>query len=179
MELLVQAVTPYREALEGTNQGGPVPAVGRDTKQSWERHPAGGGAERRCAARWICWPKQCSHRAALEVRTKEDLPQEWARTQNNLGTAILREGERTTVRPGDGIVCSGCAGLPGGVGNLYQVGPAPALGRDTEQYRHRSSFIRACRAAVRRPQNRLLRQSKPAGQRWKIIPRRTCPRTGQ
>jgi tetratricopeptide (TPR) repeat protein len=33
-------------------------------------------------------------RAALEERTRERVPLDWARTQNNLGTALARLGER-------------------------------------------------------------------------------------
>ena len=35
-------------------------------------------------------------RSALEVRTKADLPQEWAATQNDLGNALMDEGERAS-----------------------------------------------------------------------------------
>jgi len=37
-----------------------------------------------------------AYRAALEVRTKADLPQDWAGTQNNLGNALLDQGERSS-----------------------------------------------------------------------------------
>src|SRR5436853_2762533 len=33
-------------------------------------------------------------RKALEVRTREQLPQDWAMTQNNLGTVLRSQGER-------------------------------------------------------------------------------------
>ena len=33
-------------------------------------------------------------RQALAVQTRDDLPQDWAATQNNLGTALARLGER-------------------------------------------------------------------------------------
>ncbi|WGH78123.1 helix-turn-helix domain-containing protein [Jannaschia ovalis] len=35
-----------------------------------------------------------THRAALEVRTRDALPMDWAMTQNNLGNALLTLGER-------------------------------------------------------------------------------------
>ncbi len=35
-----------------------------------------------------------AYRAALEVRSREALPRDWAMTQNNLGTALLSLGER-------------------------------------------------------------------------------------
>jgi tetratricopeptide (TPR) repeat protein len=33
---------------------------------------------------------------ALEVRTRADLPQDWAKVENNLGNALRDEGERNT-----------------------------------------------------------------------------------
>ena len=36
-----------------------------------------------------------AYRAALEVRTREQLPQDWAMTQNNLGIALQEQGIRT------------------------------------------------------------------------------------
>ena len=36
-----------------------------------------------------------AYRSALEVRTKAELPQDWARTQNNLGTALRELGRRS------------------------------------------------------------------------------------
>jgi hypothetical protein len=35
-------------------------------------------------------------RSALEVRTREELPQDWAETQNLLGTVLVEQGRRTT-----------------------------------------------------------------------------------
>jgi tetratricopeptide (TPR) repeat protein len=37
-----------------------------------------------------------AYRAALEVYTKPDLPQNWASTQNNLGVALVNQGERSS-----------------------------------------------------------------------------------
>ena len=36
-----------------------------------------------------------AYRQALEVRTRETLPQDWAMTQNNLGNALRDQGIRT------------------------------------------------------------------------------------
>ena len=36
-----------------------------------------------------------AYRQALEVRTREQLPQQWAMTQNNLGVALQEQGIRT------------------------------------------------------------------------------------
>ncbi|MEO8812605.1 MAG: hypothetical protein ABI376_06815, partial [Caulobacteraceae bacterium] len=35
-----------------------------------------------------------AYRAALEVRTRETMPADWAMTQNNLGNALSTLGER-------------------------------------------------------------------------------------
>ena len=35
-----------------------------------------------------------AYRQALTVRTRDDLPQDWAATQNNLGSALWALGER-------------------------------------------------------------------------------------
>ena len=35
-----------------------------------------------------------TYRAALEVRTRDDAPYDWARTQTNLGKALLALSER-------------------------------------------------------------------------------------
>src|SRR5262249_3185457 len=37
-----------------------------------------------------------AHRAALEVRTREQLPQDWATTQNNLGIVLKELGTRSS-----------------------------------------------------------------------------------
>jgi len=37
-----------------------------------------------------------AYRAALEVRTREQLPQDWAQTQNNLGNVLMDLGERVS-----------------------------------------------------------------------------------
>ena len=36
-----------------------------------------------------------AYRSALEVRTREQLPQDWAMTQNNLGVALWDQAART------------------------------------------------------------------------------------
>ena len=39
--------------------------------------------------------QQAAHRSALQVYTREQLPQDWAATQNNLGVALCNLGERS------------------------------------------------------------------------------------
>ena len=46
-------------------------------------------------------------RGALEVCTKADLPQDWARTQNNLGIALMDRGRARQRRQGRCVVRSG------------------------------------------------------------------------
>jgi hypothetical protein len=41
-----------------------------------------------------------AYRAALEVRTREQLPQDWATTQNNLGNVLCVLGERASGEQG-------------------------------------------------------------------------------
>ena len=41
-----------------------------------------------------------SYRRALEIRTREDLPQYWAMTQNDLGNVFKELGMRTRGRVG-------------------------------------------------------------------------------
>ena len=41
-----------------------------------------------------------AYRAALEVRTREQLPQDWAMTQNNLGNVLRDLGERASGEQG-------------------------------------------------------------------------------
>ena len=41
-----------------------------------------------------------AYRTALDVYTRADLPQQWATTQNNLGNALQRQGERTSGEEG-------------------------------------------------------------------------------
>ena len=44
-----------------------------------------------------------AYRHALEVRTREELPQQWAATQNNLGAALRNQGTRTGGTEGAGL----------------------------------------------------------------------------
>ena len=41
-----------------------------------------------------------AYRAALEVYTREQLPQDWAMTQNNLGNVLMDLGERASGEQG-------------------------------------------------------------------------------
>ena len=48
-------------------------------------------------------------RAALTVRTKEQLPQDWAATQNNLGNALREQGTRTGGEAGTRLLAEAVA----------------------------------------------------------------------
>ena len=45
-----------------------------------------------------------AYRAALIVRTKEQLPQQWAATQNNLGNVLSEQGTRTGREAGRELI---------------------------------------------------------------------------
>jgi hypothetical protein len=45
-----------------------------------------------------------AYRAALTVRTKDQLPQDWAMTQNNLGIVLRNQGTRTGGEAGKELI---------------------------------------------------------------------------
>ena len=74
-----------------------------------------------------------AYRSALEVYTREQLPQDWAVTQNNLGTAL--SGPGGSDRGAKRRRASGPGGerLPKCLGSLHARAAAAGLGRDPEQ----------------------------------------------
>jgi tetratricopeptide (TPR) repeat protein len=50
-----------------------------------------------------------AYRQALEVYTRTDLPQDWAMTQNNLGIALMDQGERTAGEGGTQLLAEAVA----------------------------------------------------------------------
>ena len=74
------------------------------------------------------------YRAALQERTRERVPLDWATTQNNLGIALRMLGEREsgTARLEEGQCLSGCAA--GADPRARAVG----LGHDADQLRLRA-----------------------------------------
>ena len=74
-----------------------------------------------------------AYRAALEVYTRESLPQDWAMTQNNLGNALANQGIRTAGEAGARLLSEGRRGLQGGPRCLHPREPAGAVGQDPEQ----------------------------------------------
>ena len=76
-----------------------------------------------------------AYRAALEEWTRERVPLDWARTQNNLGNALRalgRTGERHGAAGGGG------RGLSCRAGGADPRAGAARLGDDAEQPRHRA-----------------------------------------
>ncbi|MBA2590798.1 MAG: hypothetical protein H0U97_00485 [Gammaproteobacteria bacterium] len=75
-----------------------------------------------------------AYRAALEVLTRESLPEDWAMTQTNLGIALQEQGIRTAGEAGAKLLSEAvAAGLPGGARGPHPREPAAGLGRDPEQ----------------------------------------------
>ena len=75
------------------------------------------------------------YRRALEERTRDRVPLDWARTQMNLGTA-LESAWRARER--DGAAGGGGRGLSGGAGGKDARSRAARLGDDADEPRHRA-----------------------------------------
>ena len=102
-----------------------------------------------------------AYRVALEERTRERVPLDWAMTQNNLGNALAMLGGRESR---DGAVRGGDRGLPGGAGGAHPRAGAAGLGDDAEQPRHRARGRSASARAARRGWRRRWRPTAP---RWR------------
>lgn len=61
-----------------------------------------------------------AYRSALEVRTRELLPQDWAMTQNNLGNAIQEQGTRTGGEEGRRLLAEAVDAYHGALG-IFQA----------------------------------------------------------
>ena len=104
-------------------------------------------------------------RAALEERTRERVPLDWAMTQNNLGNA-LSDARRARVRhrtPGG----SGHR-LSGGAGGTDTGAGAARLGRDAEQ--PRQCAHRALGERETRTPHAWRKRSLPIVRRWRNGP---------
>ena len=99
-----------------------------------------------------------AYRAALQERTRERVPLDWAMTQNNLGLALCepgRAGER------HGAPGAGGRGLPRRPGGTHpRARPAP-MGHDPEQPGHRARRPWASGRAARRAWSRRSRPTAP------------------
>ena len=60
-----------------------------------------------------------AYRSALEVCTREQLPQDWAMTQNNLGIALQEQGGRTEGAQGTELPGPSGGRLPQRPGGLH------------------------------------------------------------
>ena len=99
---LSEAVEAYRQALTSANAT-TCPRTGPGPRTTWAlRSGPGqsvGGPE---GLRRLSEAVEAHHQA-LTVHTRDDLPQHWAWTQDNLGNALASLGERQGVRR----VCGG------------------------------------------------------------------------
>ena len=71
--------------------------LGKDAEQSGPRAHGPWGTQQREESGKYLEQAVAAYRAALEVYTREQLPQQWALTQNNLGLALKDLGERSSV----------------------------------------------------------------------------------
>ena len=114
-----------------------------------------------------------AYRAALEERTRERVPLDWAMTQNNLGNALVALGR---ARERDGAAGGGGRGLSRGAGGMDARAGAARLGDDAEQPRQRAPDARASGRAGRRGWRR---RSRPIARRWRNRPASGCRSTGR
>ena len=114
-----------------------------------------------------------AYRAALEERTRERVPLDWAMTQNNLGNALSsarRAGER------DGAAGGGGRGLSRGAGGKDARAGAARLG----ERRRTTSATRFRRSASGRAGRRgWRRRSRPIARRWRNGRASGCRSTGR
>src|SRR5271157_4020937 len=64
----------------------------------------------------------CRSGSALEVYTREQLPQDWAETQNNLGSALQEQGDPHRRGARHRVAGPGGGSLPQRPGDLYSGG---------------------------------------------------------
>ena len=79
-----------------------------------------------------------AYRAALEVYTREQLPQDWAMTQNNLGNVLVNLGERASGEQGAQYLEQSVAAYRAALEVLHARAIAAGLGHDAEQSGHRA-----------------------------------------
>ncbi|MEO8811882.1 MAG: hypothetical protein ABI376_03085, partial [Caulobacteraceae bacterium] len=63
-----------------------------------------------------------AYRAALEVHTRETMPADWAATQNNLGVALSRLGERAGGTAGIEALDEAVAACRGAIAEFKSMG---------------------------------------------------------
>ena len=84
LEVRTRENAPYDWATTQNNLGNALSTLG---KREMTKTPS-------TVAAWRCGAGGPPYRAALEVRTQDDAPYDWATTQNNLGNALSALGER-------------------------------------------------------------------------------------
>ena len=109
--------------------------LGDDAEQSGHCVERPGGRSEGAEAARLLGESVAAYREALKVRTREQLPQDWAMTQNNLGTALSdRRAER---RSGSGAAVGRIGGgVSRGAQGLHARAVAAGLGDDAEQSGH-------------------------------------------
>ena len=112
--------------------------LGHDPEQPGQRAPGPGPRQEGAKGAELLAQAVTAYRSALEVSTREQLPQDWARTQNNLGIALGDQGARTEGAKGARAADPGGGGLPQRPGSLHPRAAAPGLGHDPEQPGHRA-----------------------------------------
>ena len=145
--------------------------LGDDAEQPRQRAPERSGERESGTARLE--EAVAAYRAALEERTRERVPLDWAMTQNNLGNALAdarRAGERHGAAGGGG------RRLSRGAGGDDPRARAARLGDDAEQSRQRAPERSASGRAARRGSRR---RSPPIARRWRSGPASACRSTGR
>ena len=111
-------------------------------------------------------------RSALEERTRERVPLDWATTQNNLGTALPTLGQRES---GTARLEEAVAAYRAALRGADPRAGAARLGHDAEQSRHSRSGGSGSARAARRGWRR---RSPPIAPRWRNGPASACRSTG-
>ena len=71
-------------------------------------------------------------RSALEVRTREQLPQDWAMTQNNLGNALRHQADRTEGTKGAELLAQAVAAYRSAL-EVYSAEAFPLYHKQTDK----------------------------------------------
>ena len=73
-----------------------------------------------------------AYRSALEVRTREQLPQDWAQTQSNLGNALRHQADRTEGPKGAELLAQAVAAYQSAL-DVYSAEAFPFYHKQTEK----------------------------------------------
>ena len=73
-----------------------------------------------------------AYRSALEVRTREQLPQDWAQTQSNLGNALRHQAARTEGPKGAELLAQAVAAYQSAL-EVYSAEAFPFYHEQTEK----------------------------------------------